>query len=51
MLLLLLPGSSEALTLGLGLAFGFLEGVVFFGCEATRPLVSGVPVMKTRSLS
>lgn len=50
--MLLLPLSrSSALTLGLGLAFGFLNGVVFLGCEATRPLFSGVPVMKTRSLS
>lgn len=50
--MLLLPLSkSSALILGLGLAFGFLDGVVFFGCEATRPLFSGVPVMKTRSLS
>lgn len=50
--MLLLPlSSSSALTLGLGLAFGFLDGVVFFGCEATRPLFSGVPVMNTRSLS
>lgn len=50
--MLLLPLSKpSALILGLGLAFGFLDGVVFFGCEATRPLFSGVPVMKTRSLS
>lgn len=50
--MLLLPlSSSSALTLGLGLALGFLDGVVFLGCEATRPLFSGVPVMKTRSLS
>lgn len=50
--MLLLPLSkSSALILGLGLAFGFLDGVVFFGCEATRPLFSGVPVMNTRSLS
>lgn len=51
MMLLLPLSSSSALTLGLGLAFGFLDGVVFFGCEATRPLFSGVPVMNTRSLS
>jgi hypothetical protein len=51
MMLLLPLSSSSALTLGLGLAFGFLDGVVFLGCEATRPLFSSVPVMKTRSLS
>lgn len=31
--------------------FGFLDEDPFLGCEATRPLFSGVPVMKTRSLS
>jgi hypothetical protein len=28
-----------------------VEDAVFLGCDATRPLFSGVPVMKTLSLS
>lgn len=33
------------------LGFCFLDTTVFLGCDATRPLDSGVPVMKTRSRS
>lgn len=43
---------SEGSRLGCGdLDACFLGGVTRFGCEATRPRPSGVPVMKTRSRS
>ena len=43
-------GHSCGATSSSTLVFCFFVEAAFLGCEATRPLVSGVPVMKTRSL-